>query len=537
MKYTDKLGLPIWNKPETDVFDIEQFNEGMQAVDDIIIHILNQINDLVIGDTKVDLNEYVKEKVFEELKKKVANKADKEEVEQISSQLDTKANKSDIETINSKLDTITHLTDKKNVIQDDINKAYEKNKIFSLNKRQYNINTLTLKSNVYELKGVVFNVAETNGSIYNIVIEDSCIIDELNIKFSGNKNIERLVQIKGNVKIGKINIIADDQKGISNDTLDAALVLNGDNIYIDDIVIKNFDYSLTIHKCTNLNIKNINIQSFVRGVYIRTCKDVYINYLHTSINSPNATFNPGHNGLLIEESENINIPYINISDCGEHGIRLGATRDGVYSQKDFNFGKVILKRCGRCGFKALTSEDNIIKNINIDELITIDVNYNGAVGDNKDSLRLEGVENVVVGRINAKKELNTRSCSNIVYITNAKHVLIDSVVGNNTAKEGILVTDERGIVNDLFIKNINIRATDLELIKVNHKTETLRDIVFTNIYGREFKSEYGINLLVGTVSQPIILEGYISKGSQAGIYHTDAGTTSLQKIANKLIEV
>ena len=446
-------------------------------------------------------------------------------------------NTNNIENITSQMDTITYLTDRKNVIQEDINKAYEKNKIYSLNKGQYNINTLTLKSNVYELKGVVFNVTETNGSIYNIVIEESCIIDELNIKFSGNGNVQRLVQIKGNVKIGKINIITDEQKGISNNTLDAVLVLNGDNIYIDDIIIKNFDYPLTLYKCTNLNIKTINIQSFVRGVYIRTCKDIYISYLQTSINSPNATFNPGHNGLLIEESENINIPSINISDCGEHGIRLGATRDGVYSQKDFNFGTVILKRCGRCGFKALTSDDKIIKNINIDELITIDVNYNGSSGNNKDSLRLEGVENVVVGRINAKKELNARSCSNIVYITNAKNVLIDSVVGNNIAKEGILISDERGIVNELFIKNINIKSTDLELIKVDHRTETLRDIVFTNIYGREFKSEYGVSLLVGTVSQPIILEGYISKGSQAGIYNTNAGSTPLQKITNKLIEV
>ena len=90
MKYTDKLGLPVWNKPETDVFDIEQFNEGMQAVDDIVIHILNQINDLAIGDTQIDLNEYVKEEVFKELKKKVVNKADKEEIETINSQLDKK---------------------------------------------------------------------------------------------------------------------------------------------------------------------------------------------------------------------------------------------------------------------------------------------------------------------------------------------------------------------------------------------------------------------------------------------------------------
>lgn len=70
MKYTDKLGLPIWNKPETDVFDIEQFNEGMQAIDDIVINILKQINDLVIGDTQIDLNGYVKEEVLKEYAKK-----------------------------------------------------------------------------------------------------------------------------------------------------------------------------------------------------------------------------------------------------------------------------------------------------------------------------------------------------------------------------------------------------------------------------------------------------------------------------------
>ena len=73
MKYTDKLGLPIWNKPDTDVFDIEQFNEGMQAVDDIVVKILNQINDIVIGDKEIDLNGYVKEEVLKEYNKKIDN--------------------------------------------------------------------------------------------------------------------------------------------------------------------------------------------------------------------------------------------------------------------------------------------------------------------------------------------------------------------------------------------------------------------------------------------------------------------------------
>ena len=94
MKYTDKLCLPIWNKPETDVFDIEQFNEGMQTIDDTIIHILNQINDLVIGDKEIDLNGYIKEKVFKELEKKVANKADKNEIKNL---IDNKMDKNTID--------------------------------------------------------------------------------------------------------------------------------------------------------------------------------------------------------------------------------------------------------------------------------------------------------------------------------------------------------------------------------------------------------------------------------------------------------
>ena len=42
MKYTNKLGLPIWDNPETDVFDIGEFNKGNKIVDDIVIDILKQ---------------------------------------------------------------------------------------------------------------------------------------------------------------------------------------------------------------------------------------------------------------------------------------------------------------------------------------------------------------------------------------------------------------------------------------------------------------------------------------------------------------
>ena len=46
MKYTNKLGLPIWDNPETDVFDIGEFNKGNQVVDDNITNLIDRITNL-----------------------------------------------------------------------------------------------------------------------------------------------------------------------------------------------------------------------------------------------------------------------------------------------------------------------------------------------------------------------------------------------------------------------------------------------------------------------------------------------------------
>ena len=46
MKYTNKLGLPIWDEPETDVFDIGEFNKGNQVVDDNITNLIDRITNL-----------------------------------------------------------------------------------------------------------------------------------------------------------------------------------------------------------------------------------------------------------------------------------------------------------------------------------------------------------------------------------------------------------------------------------------------------------------------------------------------------------
>ena len=171
MKFTDKLGLPIWNEPETDVFNIEHFNKGMQTIDNIVVRILNQINDLVIGDKEIDLNGYVKEEVLKEYAKIIANKADKEEIEEISSQLDAKANKSDVETINSQID---NKVNKDDLVKIDLSISNKADKTYVDNKK------ITMSDLGQDVKQ-----AMTGGSV---AVVGENIVDTVNLKDNSVKN-------------------------------------------------------------------------------------------------------------------------------------------------------------------------------------------------------------------------------------------------------------------------------------------------------------------------------------------------------------
>ena len=178
MKYTDKLGLPIWNKPETDEFNIQHFNKGMQAIDDIVINILNQINDLAIGDTNIDLNGYIKEEVFKEYAK---------EVEQISSQLYTKANKIDV---NSKVWSMANMgQDVKEAMTGGSVAVIGKNTVLTENivDNQVTVN----KANFIKYGKNLFNKAN--------VIYDKQITDNTGLKYgdSNSKNLSDLITTVG----------------------------------------------------------------------------------------------------------------------------------------------------------------------------------------------------------------------------------------------------------------------------------------------------------------------------------------------------
>ena len=89
MKYTNKLGLPIWDNPETDVFDIGEFNKGNQVVDDNITNLTDRVTNLEnsgggTGLTEEQANNIEKipsiEGIVTSNSQAIANKADKSEI-------------------------------------------------------------------------------------------------------------------------------------------------------------------------------------------------------------------------------------------------------------------------------------------------------------------------------------------------------------------------------------------------------------------------------------------------------------------------
>lgn len=404
------------------------------------------------------------------------------------------------------------------------------------NKKYLISGQLNLKANVYNFDTMTFifkGSISPNG--YVIYCEDGVNVDSIKVQTNNKSVFQRVVRIGGKSKVQVINVECDNQHASADDTVDAAVVINGDSADIGTITVKNFDKAITLFNTTNVYISTVRFESYLRGLYIRKTKNCNIKFIYGEIKSPNALTEPGHNGLLIEECESINISYIKIYDAGEHAIRIGGVRDRVYNQKHFTFGEIITKRSGQCGFKAFTADGVRIQHVYIDSLTVVDCAYQNTPGTNEDGLYLIGVEYFFLGNFKCLRELNGVSAYRGMYISDTDKVTIENVEIREVGQIGIRIDDEYGRVNDIYLNNVTIRKCQNEGILIYHTNYELRDIIFKDIYIREFGATYyGVKIDTVSVYAPVLFDGYVSKGSSTGGFFS---TTPNGLIYNKLVEL
>lgn len=537
---TDKINKAIQQANNAEINSTEAKNKAVEALEQAN-DTQTQLDTIVInGDSSVEAAQ---------ARVSTNNEGETTSYTVLKERLDTEHNKlqQDIGNINELLlETAVDLkrfgatgdgiTDDTLAIQQAIDFAYSEGRAIKGENNTYLVSSIILKPNVYFLKGVTFcSSGLLTGNSYVVSCEQGVFVDEINVVVPSESTEERIIQVVSDCSIDSIKISSDTQKNMFNDLLDGALMISGSNITVGSINISNFDYAVNIYNSTNTHINQIRCNSFVRGVYVRKSKNCSFNIITTEVKSPNTTQSPGHNSLLIEECESITFNSLNLSDAGEHAVRIGGIRDGSYLQKYLTFGNITTRRSGQCGFKAYTGDTNRISYIHVDNLTVIDCSYQNVPGENEDGLYLVGVDFAYIGNYRCVKELNGVSAYRGVYISSTNKVTIDNTEIWQTQSTGITVDDAYGRVNDLHINTCTIRQVKAECILVDHDGFELRDIIFKNMYLREYgASNYGIKINVVSVYSPVLFDGYINTTGTLGAFQS---ITSNGLIFNKMVVI
>ncbi|WKV24083.1 hypothetical protein PSYJYH_000048 [Bacillus phage PSYJ-YH] len=278
--------------------------------------------------------------------------------------------------------------------------------------------------------------------------------DETALRISGN-----------NVKIGTYESISPTPNcGGSSVSKNALMIYNNDtstvsNISIGKIVLKNWERNVQMRNAQYVNIGDVDIDTFLQGLYYRDTKHSTVSKGHIRGLSTNADGNPGQNGILIESysdyaSSFLSFENIVTESTGEHGYRIGGqfpTSDITYTNctsinpgngTHGNGGSEAGKGHGGCGFKALgpTSSTAHHRNIKYLNCIAEDGRANLSSRDvNFAGFQIAKCQHVTVENpiVRSKKGTTNKSFCNGIEVIGSEDVNITNPNISNVTNNGI----------------------------------------------------------------------------------------------------
>lgn len=143
-------------------------------------------------------------------------------------------------------------------------------------------------------------------------------------------------------------------QGVGNVRDNGVNLTNSGNIRIDKMVVENFDWSVYAEIVSDLRIGHLEITTYSKALSIRDTPNFVLGGGWCKGVSPNASYLPGYNGVLIEANspaENIHINNFTVYDAQEHGFRTS----GPAQIKNIWFDNCAAINCIGSGFKVLGS--------------------------------------------------------------------------------------------------------------------------------------------------------------------------------------
>jgi hypothetical protein len=359
-------------------------------------------------------------------------------------------------------------------------------------------------------------IASIAGNVAAVLVAEGSSIDVLNVSIATTFTVDRPVNIADSCSIGEINVTSVDQINNRTDTLDGAVYISGDDITIGHIKTTNYDNGAVVYQSDRANIGSMLFISYVRGALLREVDGSFFGSVKTTTASANATQDPGHNGLLIEQVTNSEFPAIGVQNSGEHAVRIGSGVTGP--SKNLAFGIISAWKPGQCGFKV-NDDSFTTQYIIVGEVLVTDCATGSATGTNEDPVRLEKAKDITIGSISGNIQDKANCGNDGVFINACERVKLGLIELENPLNTGVNMVDTDGQFKDIEIDNLKLNACAGNGIEITSNTQNLENVVVHDGYIRDISGAAGVlittNDPVGSngVPNPVIVDFKFHSGT------------------------
>lgn len=372
----------------------------------------------------------------------------------------------------------------------------------------------------------------------------------MGIDIVSGSTFRRFFQSANNAQIFDCEIIAESQiNNYGGSLLDWVVRIYRDNNKVRGFRIKNIDKAFFAYgdlgdgnPGLDNHFEDIRVESYVTGIDLRNLSGARLLNPYVKTKSPNATEDPGNNGILHEGVKDYLLANAQVADSGEHGIRFGGTRNAEQASQGIVVNGAQIYRSGQTGFKMFTgTAGQRFFNVQVSNVQVVDCQYNGPGGSETPGFNDEGFllqqihKGTFTGLSVQRQENATYSCMDGVYVSGADNLSINGLHVQDPFRNAIRIseTDDGGggasvetlANNEVFVRGLMAENVGQDGVYLAHPSMQLRDInIEGEMIGNGAATFYAFNgnAAIGRFVQPCLFQAK-SRNFAAGFNNLPAG--------------
>ncbi|MDX3926734.1 MAG: hypothetical protein QHC90_13145 [Shinella sp.] len=407
--------------------------------------------------------------------------------------------------------------------------------------------TLSIPAGIrLEMDGARFRWSGNNGGNNNqfMIFGAGCHIVGLGIDIVSGSSFRRLIETADACTCDDMEVIAESQiANYGGSLLDWAVRFYRSDNRIRGAKAVNIDRPWFLYGIDgdgnpgrNNLLEDVEAVSYVTGIDIRNVVGTRNISPKTRVRSPNATTDPGMNGILHEGVKDYVLVSPQIEDAGEHGIRFGGTRNAEQASTGITITGGQIVRSGQSGLKFFTGNAGQTFNIvNVSGVEVIDCasrSISPTPGFNDEGFMIQQVKRGNFSGCSVhRRDNSTYSCMDGMYISGADDVNVSGFSCADTFRNMIRIseTDDDGGGSAIETQgNTALRisgATGKTIagdgVYIDHPTQPLREInIEVDVLGTGASGKYAIaaNAAAARFAQPCLFQ-YKQRNFAAGAHN------------------